>query len=276
MFIPNGVKLPYRRPANLSVDKSTEVAGKARRFWNSRSMGSRKYFARFPIFPLLIAVSFLVGWFVPGYYDWTGSDQSRPSPLVGQTALGLIVGGIIIWAVLPWVPVTDEARGTDQSVRVRFTSRTMFLMTAAVAFVIAAVTKFPMVVSGGLCAFAFCHVVWFWSRFRQNRWQTTALLACMCLPFVWIIAYDEFENIFPAILWIAAGMPAFFPAVLIGSLFGQNSHDVMWLAVLLTGAEMTVGIWIIRLGPRHTIAYLVFVLLMSTFGSFGLNALMRA
>jgi hypothetical protein len=50
----------------------------------------------------------------------------------------------------------------------------------------------------------------------------------------------------------------------------------MWLAVLLTGAEMTIGAWIIRLGPRRTIAYIVFVLLMSTFGSFVLHALMRA
>ncbi len=236
-------------------------------------MGSKNYLA---VFPLLIAVSFVVGWFVPGYYDWIGSDQSRSSPLVGQTSLGLIVGGIIIWAVLPWVSIADEAQGTDQSVRVRFTIRTMFLMTAAVAFVIAAVTNFPMVASGGLCAFAFCHIVWFWCRFPQNRRQTAALLACMCLPFLWIIAYDEFEHMFPEILWIAAGMPAIFPAALIGSLFGQNTHDVMWLAVLLTGAEMTVGIWIIRLGPQSTVAYLVFVLLMSTFGSFGLNALVRA
>jgi hypothetical protein len=260
----------------FDIDKTKEVAGQARQVWNSQSMRSQRGIARFPIFQLLIAVSLLVGWFVPGYYDWTGSDQSRPSPLVWQTALGLIVGAIIIWAALPWIRVADEVPGTDQWVQVRFTSRAMFLMTAAVAFVIVAVTKFPMVVSGGLCAFAFCYVVWFWSRYRQHRWQTTALMACIWFPFVWIIAWDDFENIFPAILWIAGGMPAFVPAILIGKLFGQNPHDVMWLGVLLTGAEMTVGTWIIRLGPRRTMAYLVFVLLMSTFGSFGLNSLIRA
>jgi hypothetical protein len=238
-------------------------------------MGSRTNIARFLIFALLIAASCLVGWFIPRYYDWTGSDQSRSSPLVGQTALGLIVGAIMIWAVLPWVPVAEEVSGAAQSVRFRFTTRTMVLTTAAVAVLIVTFTKFPLVASGGLCAFAFCYVVWFWIRFRQQRLQTTALLACMWLPFVWIVAWDELDYSFE-ILWLAAGIPAYFPALMIGSLFGQNPHDAMWLAVLLTGAEMTIGAWIIRLGPRRTIAYIVFVLLMSTFGSFVLHALMRA
>jgi hypothetical protein len=152
----------------------------------------------------------------------------------------------------------------------------MLAITAAFAMAIAALIRFPMVVSGSLCAIAFCYVVRFWILYRHYRWQTAALLACMCLPFVWIIAYDELDNLLPAILWMASGLPAFFPACLIGSLIGQNSHDVMWLSVLLTGAEIVIGIWIIRLGPRRTIAYLVFVLLMSTFGSIGLNALVRA
>jgi hypothetical protein len=240
------------------------------------AMGSQRWIARFPIFPLLIAVSFVVGWLVPRYYDWTGSDQSRTSPLVGQTALGLVIGAIIIWVALPWVPVADELPGNDRSVRFRFTSRTLFLITAVIACSIAAAIKFPMLVSGGWCALAFCYVVWFWIRSRRHRWQTSALLACMWLPFVWIITYDELKNIFPAILWLVPGMPAFFPSALVGSWLAQSGPDVLWPAVLVTGVEMAVGIWIIRLGPRHTIAYLVFVLLMSMIGSFGLNALVRA
>jgi hypothetical protein len=190
--------------------------------------------------------------------------------------LGLIVGAIIIWAVLPWLPVADEVSGKGQTLRVQFTIRKMLLITAVIAFVVVAGTKFPIVVSGGLGLLAVCEVVWFWSRFRQHRWQTTALLACMWLPFVWILADDQLKNISLELLAMAAGMPAFLPAVFIGGLFKQGSHDVLWLTILLTAAEMAVGTGIIRLGPRRTVAYLVFVLLMSTFGSFGLNALMRA
>ena len=59
-------------------------------------MEVRKWLTRIPILPLLITVSFFVGWFVPDYYEWTGSDQSRPSPLVGQTALGMIAGAVFV------------------------------------------------------------------------------------------------------------------------------------------------------------------------------------
>ncbi|MEZ6073113.1 MAG: hypothetical protein R3C10_23310 [Pirellulales bacterium] len=232
-------------------------------------MGSQVSIAKVPVYPVLIVVSFLVGYFIPGFYDWTGSDQSRPSPLVGKTAAGLLVGATLIWAILPWVPVADDAPGAQERRRIQFTSRTLLLLTTAIAIVLAVATRFPMVVSSVLCALAFCHVVWFWIRSHSHRWQTTALLACLGFPFVWVLFHDELDNLFPAILWLAAGLPAFLPAALIGSLFGQNMNDVIWLAVLLTGAELAVGTWLIRLGPRRTIAYLVLVLLLSTFGSFG-------
>jgi hypothetical protein len=237
----------------------------------------RSHIARFGVYWLLIAVSFLVGWFVPDYYDWTGSNQSQSSPLVAQTALGLVVGAMLIWASLPWLPIAAEVPGTDRSVRIRFTSRTMFLLTAAVAGFIAAGMKFPMVVSGVLGVLAFCYIVWFWKRFRQSRWPTSALVACMWLPFVWVVAWKEIENIVPEMLGLAAGMPAFLPAAFIGRfLLGQDLHDLGWLAILLTGTELVVGTGIIRLGSRRTIAYLVLVLLVSTFSSFVLHALMRA
>lgn len=99
------------------------------------------------------------------------------------------------------------------------------------------------------------------------------LLACLWLPFSWILTSDP--PAIPALLGLFAGMPALLPAEVISNLAGHN-HDLLWLAILLTGIEISVGTRIIRVGPRSTIAYLVFVLLMSTFGSFGINALMRA
>lgn len=115
-------------------------------------MGSQESIAKVPVYPVLIVVSFLVGYFIPGFYDWTGSDQSRPSPLVGKTAAGLLVGATLIWAILPWVPVADDAPGPQERRRIQFTSRTLLLLTTAIAIVLAVVTRFPMVVSGVLCA----------------------------------------------------------------------------------------------------------------------------
>ena len=64
--------------------------------------------------------------------------------------------------------------------------------------------------------------------------------------------------------------------MIIGRWVGQHGEELFWLSTLLTSAEIVIGVWMIRLGPRRTIAYLVLVLLISTFGSFVLNALLRA
>ena len=193
--------------------------------------------------------------------------------MVGQTAWGLVVAAIIVWAVLPWVPCAEEMPRTDRTLRLRFTTRTMFRVTTGIACFLALAMTFPRMAGGGIWAIAFCHVVWFWSRFPQSRWQTIVLLACMWLPLAWFIAWFQATSEF---LWISAAGPALFPVVYVGSWFWKNPHDVMWLAVLFTGAEMTIGTWMIRLGPRLTMAYLVFLLLISTFGSFVLYAAMRA
>jgi uncharacterized protein involved in response to NO len=41
---------------------------------------------------VLILISATCGWFVPAFYDWTGADQSRPSPLMWQVPLAIAVG----------------------------------------------------------------------------------------------------------------------------------------------------------------------------------------
>jgi hypothetical protein len=224
----------------------------------------------------LIAISLLLGCLIPAFYDWTGSDQSRPSPLIWQTALGLTVSAAVVCFALPWLPIRDEAEHRAAPVRFQFKLRTLLAMTAGVAAIIAALAEFPMLVSSILCAISFGCVVRYWVLYRCHRWATAALTACMYLPFFWIFMDGEPKHLFPEILWMASGLPSLFPALLIGGLLGQNQHDTMWLPVLLTGVVLAAGILSIRMGPRRTLACLLIVLLMSTFGSFVLNALARA
>lgn len=240
------------------------------------TMEISKRFASLPIFLMLIAVSFLFGWFIPAFYDWTGSDQSRPSPLIGQTAWGMTAVALIVWSVLPWLPIADASQETEPAVRVRFKLRTLFAVTGVAALVIAAITRIPTLVSGGLCVITLCYVVRHWILHPRHRLPITALLACMFLPFVWIVGYRELSNILPTILWAAPGLPSVLPMMIIGRWVGQHGEELFWLSTLLTSAEIVIGVWMIRLGPRRTIAYLVLVLLISTFGSFVLNALLRA
>lgn len=237
-------------------------------------MDIRRWTERIPVFGLLFIVSGTVGWNIPAFYDWTGADQSRPSPLVGQTALLLVIMTLSACAALPWLSFKTHA-AEDTPLRMRFEIRSLLAVTAAIAVAVAAVRQFPLVASYGLFAIAFGYTLRFWIIFRQYRWQTLALLACMCLPFLWIVSSSSFRELLPSILSMAAGLPTLLPTTVIGSLLEQHISDLLWLSILLSGVELAIGTWIIRLGPRRTIAYCLLVLLSSIIGSFGLNAAVR-
>ncbi len=239
-------------------------------------MANLKPLTRLPIFPFLVGLSLAVGWLIPAFYDWTGSDQGRPSPLVSQAAIGLILFGLIVCAALPWLPIAPDSPANERIGTLRFGLRTILLMTAVIAMFLTAFITLPrLAVSSVLYGIALGYAVRFWILFRLFRWRVAALLGCMYFPFAWLVTFDERSTLLPAILWIAPGLPAFVPTLLVGTVAHQNSRELAWLLTLLASAELVVGVWIIRLGPRRAIAYLLFLLITSIFGSFALNALVR-
>ncbi|QDV82301.1 hypothetical protein TBK1r_12280 [Stieleria magnilauensis] len=239
------------------------------------NMATRNVRRRLPVFPLLIAASLVVGWFIPSFYDWTGSDQSRPSPLIGQFAIGMLVSVSILSLALPWMPSPSLQHAKDPAAPMRFTIRTVLIATAIVAMLLAAVAKFPLVTSGGLYAIVWCRVVWSMMKCRQSRLPTAAILACLYLPFVWIASWNGLSGILEALLGIALGLPAFFITLFAGRLSGQYIQELTWLSMLFTAIELAIGLWVVRLGPKVTVAYCLWVLVISIFGSFVLNAMVR-
>jgi hypothetical protein len=235
---------------------------------------------RMAIFSLLIAASLLVGWFIPKFYIWTDSDQSRPSPLLWQVPLGSAIVSMAFCVVLPWLPITnqksDKTSNQTSKPRLQFSLRTLLLVTAIVAGAIVLLAKFPLVMSGIVTAGAFMYLIAFFVSNPQHRLATSALISSMNLPFVWILGYNELGRILPSLLAMFAGLPAFFPAAWLGQLFNHNMHEGRSLALLLTALEMVIGIWMIRLGPKHAIAYLLLVVHVSAFGSLVFHTLILA
>jgi hypothetical protein len=235
---------------------------------------------RMAIFSLLIAASLLVGWFIPKFYIWTDSDQSRPSPLLWQVPLGSAIVSMAFCIVLPWLPITnqksDKTSNQTSKPRLQFSLRTLLLVTAIVAGAIVLLAKFPLVMSGIVTVGAFMYLISFFVSHPQHRLATSALIASMNLPFVWILGHNKLSRISPSLLAMFPGLPAFFPAFWMGTLFNQNLHDRFGLALLLTSLEMMIGIWMIRLGRKLAIAYLLLVLHVSAFGSLVFHTLIIA
>ncbi|MCO8124558.1 hypothetical protein NHH03_22655 [Stieleria sp. TO1_6] len=151
----------------------------------------------------------------------------------------------------------------------RFSLRTLLMLTAGVAVAIALIAKFPLVVSGIAFAATFAYWIAFCVRNPQHRMAAATLVGSMMLPYAWVVGYDELDRILPTLVFIIAGMPAFVPAALLSQMFGQHFQESQWLAFLLTALELVIGIGMIRLGPKRTIAYLLLVMQVSAVGSLG-------
>ena len=127
--------------------------------------------------------------------------------------------------------------------------------------------KFPLVVSGIACAGALIYLIAFCVRNPQHRMAGFALLGVMTLPYAWVLGYDELDRMLPALFVMIGGLPAFVPAALLGKLFGQHFFESQWLAFLLTAVEFVIGVWMMRLGPKRTVAYFLIVMQVSALGS---------
>ncbi|WP_147868628.1 hypothetical protein [Stieleria maiorica] len=227
------------------------------------------------IAPLLMATSLLVGWFIPDFYDWSGADQSRPAPVIGWTALGMLVTSIGVWIALPWIPFRPHPRQDDQIALTRFTLRTLAGITAVAAVVSAGIMTFPLLTGYTVWGLVWVFAVWGWTRDRLPRLPAVALLACMHFPFAWVIR-GGLPGIGDGLATLVAGLPGFFVTLFAGRfLIGQHIQELAWLSILISASELAVGLWIIRLGPKRGIAYCVLVLLISVYGSFTLNMLVR-
>ena len=230
-------------------------------------MDISKLASRIPIYPLFIAVSLLVGWFIPGFYAWTDSDQSRPSPLLWQVPLSSAILSVAFCIAFPWLPIASKPPNGIARPQMRFSLRMLLMLTAGAAVAIALLFKFPLGVSGIACASAYAYIIAFCVRHPEHRMAAVALLASLTLPYAWVVGYDELGRILPHFAVMFAGMPAFVPAALTSQLLGQNMRESQWLAFLLTAFELAIGIWMIRLGPKRTIAYLLLVIHISALGS---------
>lgn len=188
----------------------------------------------------------------------------------------MTIVGSVICLLLPWLPLETEAQEDTHNSHQRYTLKNLLVLTTVMAIVTVALMKFAMVASCLLSGAAFLNYAWLVVRHPQLRWRAAALLSCMCLPFVWFIGYGEIANIWRGLLAIAAGLPMLLPAAWLASWFGTNFHSEPWISILLTGLELLVGTWLISLGTKRAIAYLVFALLVSVFSSFGLHALVLA
>lgn len=235
-------------------------------------MDRERWFAGWLFFPLFILGMFLVGWHIPTFYDWSAADQSRSTPEVGFTAWGILGASILCWAVIPWLPMPAANRESEKRKPFQFNLRMLLVITA---ISIAGMINLPIIffVVAAFAIFVTLTRIIF-SRLEWPR-KIAVLLACMYFPYAWVFTENDFGDLSLTLFFGAIGLPAFIPAMLVGRILGQHPQNAIWLFLLMTAAEFAIGCWMVKLGPKRSMGYLVLIVMMSIFGSFGLNALIR-
>jgi hypothetical protein len=237
------------------------------------------------VFPLLVCVSLSLGFQVPLFYNWSGTQQSDAPPIVGYAFAGFLIACCVSLLVLPLLPeLKREAPVCSPLIRPpRFVIAVIIpgMMIVglvsyrdAIMFIIGATSFiYPL-----LCA------VQLGMTSRLLRWRIVSLYSCLYLPFIWVFTNDVFQGALKqgflrgllGFLPFLAGAPALLCSLFLGRFIGQQQAFAMLSAVVVAGLEVLLGLWIIQLGARRAIAYLVLLLAVSVITSFGFHALLRA
>ena len=227
---------------------------------------------------VIMALAIVGGLSMSSFYDWSGEDQSRAAPIVRWLALGLVAINLSACAGLIWYsrnrPATTEATHPARP-KFRFGIIGIMAATTLVAIAVAAQVRFNISVGTLLVVAVTAYALWTAFKRSEHRWAICALLTCTWAPFLWIFRWPEFKGVMLHVLQMMAQAPSLMVAGWISMLTRRNFPDVMQFCSLCTAIELSIGLWLIHLGPRRGLAYTLWVLMLSLFSSFLLQALAR-
>lgn len=246
---------------------------------------------------LLFLVALIAGWFMPEFYDWTGADQSRAAPVVGWIAFTILVldVGLIFGLLVLHFQDRSRKQNHDRGKDVPFANRpdrkrqfSLLQLLSAITIVALLLTlvrwMLPLTGAGigALVGAWFVYgltvawAVWVAVRDARARWRIALIVWLQFVPFLWLFRKPFSTPDVGELLGMLPALPAFFPSVFLNALFRYPFQSGQWISVLLSSLTFAIGIWVVRQGPKRSLAYSFIVITFSIFGSFILHALMRA
>lgn len=224
----------------------------------------------------------LIGFFIPAYYDWSGADQSRPSPWIPAAigtlfAFSLLVSLGLLWGHskgLVWLSASEQRLRLKRP----WDGFTMACVALVIAVALAALklASFAVIWSfiALLCVLAWCvYHAWLYPRLR---WPMLALVFGCGLSFLWILVGKYSQDGNPGVLLFLPGAPMLLPAGYTGMLLGVNLHEVVWLANIYMALVYALGVGLMHIGQKRAIAFTLFMIVISIASSFGFHAMIRA
>ena len=232
------------------------------------------------IFPAIVSLSISVGLWIPWFYNWSGSDQSKSPPIVGIVLMGWVaLSGITLLSV-PFLPGDTRPPVARQTI-FPFAMRTMaeiFGVMVICTLMFQTAAAIPI----GVIAFLYplgC-AVYRAIRSPELRWRIIAVYSCLYGPFTWICTNADFLNSIKRgqtqLLWMLPGIPAMLISFFVRSPSDREGILSTVVSITVTGIAVLVGLKAVQKGRRTAIAYQIVLLAIMVLSSFGLYALFRA
>ena len=230
------------------------------------------------VFPLLVCASLSLGFQIPWFYDWSGAQQSHTPPIVGYVFAGFLIAccaSLLALPLLPKLPHEDPIRNPLIQV----------FRYPQVAIIAAIIIVWPLFYSNlalALIAAAFLYPVVCAVNLGMIcpsvRSPIASLYSCLYLPFIWVFANDVVQGAIKQgsfeIVSIILGAPALLCSLSIGRCFGQQ-HGMEPIGIVIVSMEVFLGLYLIQVGARRAIAYLIMLQALSVTSSCLLLALLR-
>lgn len=223
-----------------------------------------------------------IGFFLPAYYDWSGADQSRPSPWIpfAFAVLGIVVALISLnlglrhfyWRIPSSAAIKDG----------------WYPLVFAVGFVgvLSAIQASAMETSGLhtlvlILSFVALGVVVLWGCYQayqhaRLRCALAALLVSCYGPLLWIVIGKYSQYAYPQAILFMVGAPMLVPTGFLGMVIGVNLQELMWMANGLTAIAIAVGLAFMHLGEKRALVYTLLLLIVSAASSMAFHSLIRA
>jgi hypothetical protein len=238
---------------------------------------SRRPKPPFPVLIILTGIAIIVAMLVPVLFEFTEVALSRRRH-TGLKRAALMTGVVTIIVGITWSAIRrrfpPKFETATPSNRRQFSTFDLIVFTTFVAAFMA-VSKIMSwkVASSLIIAVSLAMGIWSCWQSASTRTHIFSLLACLFLPFLWIVPFNKpFGHTSGMYEGFTIG-PSLIPVVFV---MRDNNDAGSAVAAMWVIGELLLGAWLARRAGWKSLIYIVGILGLSSINSFFLYALSRS
>ena len=237
------------------------------------------FLRRIPLFPLCTGISLFVGLIIPSIFEFTEKPAARSRHYgLEKLAVATLLVTFIACLVIMWLRSNPSSKPivTANERKLQFGLRQLFFATTLSAILLATTQILsPQLASLSVVGLVFAIIGWAFAGDWHRRSRIGAILVCMFMPFVWMIAYSVPIGRTSGLIQVLPLGPGIILAELIRALLSMDRDRAANLAIVFVFAQLLIGVWLARRGGKLPVVFATVVFITSSLSSFFFHAMFR-